>query len=164
MASVSDLKQFIPNLRCYSRALTGNWQRADDLVEVCLQSATKNFMAVPHNSVHTWLFSLLHDAIVREAASGELPRKASVLARDPPSDTHVADSREPGLQMAFRALGFAQKAVLFLMAIEDFSDQEAAIITRMTVLDVRQALREALDQLNALPLGFLALRGEEADE
>jgi len=42
------------------------------------------------------------------------------------------------------------------MAVEDFSDQEAAIITRMTVHNVRKAHREALDQLGALPLGFVA--------
>jgi len=156
MASASDLKRAIPNLRCYSRALSGDPDLADDLVETCLRTAADIFETIPQNGVRIWLFTMLHAVILRNAPSGRRPRPATTPARWPPSDTHVADSREPGLQLAFRALGFAQKAILFLMAVEDFSDQEAAIITRMTVHNVRKALREALDQLGALPLGFVA--------
>lgn len=164
MVEISVLKKLIPHLRRYSRAMTGHHDVADGLVEECLRIAAKNFVNVPHDGVRVWLFTLQHDAIVRETPSAQQPREASALARGPPSDLHVADSRDPGLQLAFHALTFAQKAVLFLMAVEGFSDREAAIITRMTVRNVRQALREAFDQLGALPLGFLALRKEEADE
>jgi len=148
----------IPNLRCYSRALTGNWDIADDLVAECLHIAMENLDEIPHDGMRVWLFTRLHNLIAHMAPSGQQPRKTSALARGPPSDAHVADSREPGLQLAFHALTFAQKAVLFLVVIEEFSAQEVAIITRMTVRNVRQSLREALDQLSALPLGFLALK------
>lgn len=158
MSATSRLKRTIPNLRCYSRALTGDWETADDLVAECLRVAIGNLDKVPQNGMRVWLFTCLHDLIAHADPSGQQPRKASALARGPPSDTHVADSREPGLQLAFHALTFAQKAVLFLIAIEEFSVQEVAIITRMTVRNVRQSLREAFDQLGALPLGFLALK------
>ena len=158
MLIISRLKTTIPHLRCYARALTGDWTVADDLVAECLRIAVENLEEVPQDGVRIWLFTRLHDLIAHMAPSSQQRRKASALARGPPSDTHVADSREPGLQLAFHALTFAQKAVLFLVVIEEFSDQEVAIITRMTVRNVRQALREAFDQLGALPLGFLTLR------
>ena len=158
MTPISRLEKMIPNLRCYSRALTGNWDLADELVAECLRIAMENLDAIPHDVMRVWLFTRLHDLIAHMAPGGQQRRKTSALARGPPSDTHVADSREPGLQLAFHALTFAQKAVLFLVAIEEFSVQEVAIITRLTVRNVRQSLREALDQLSALPLGFLALK------
>ncbi len=164
MASISSLENFLPNLRCYSRALTGNPEIADDLVEKCLHTAIKNFEPAPQNGVRIWVFSLLHDVLIREAQSDRRLRKPTTLPQGSASDARVADGREPGLQLAFHALGFAQKAVLFLMAVEDFSDQEAAIITRMTVANVRKALRDALDQLSALSLVFLALRREGENE
>ena len=158
MSAISRLKMTIPNLRCYSRALTGDCNIADDLVAKCLRIAMENLAEIPHDGMRVWLFTRLHDLIAHMVPSGRQTREASALARGPPSDTHVADSREPGLQLAFHALTFAQKAVLFLVAIEEFSVQEVATITRMTVRNVRQSLREAFDQLGALPLGFLALK------
>ncbi|WP_448190918.1 sigma factor-like helix-turn-helix DNA-binding protein [Azospirillum sp. sgz301742] len=158
MSTISRLKSTIPNLRCYSRALTGDWEVADDLVAECLRIAMENLDEIPHDGLRVWLFTRLHDLIAHMAPRGQQPRKAPALARGPPSDTRVADSREPGLQLAFHALTFAQKAVLFLVSIEEFSVQEVAAITRMTVRNVRRSLREAFDQLDALPLGFLALK------
>ncbi|BAI71768.1 RNA polymerase sigma-70 factor, ECF subfamily [Azospirillum sp. B510] len=156
MSPESLLEQSIPDLRAYARALIGDRELADKIVKDFLRSIRKNSSSVPHDGARFRLFTFLHDLIVREATGKQQPKVAISPARGPPAGVEIADGRDPGLQLAFRALSLVQKAVVFLMAIEEFSDQEAAIITRMPVAEVRQTLRDALDHLGRMPLGLIS--------
>lgn len=130
---------------------------ADRIVKECLQSIRLSSTPPLQEGARFRLFALLHDLIVRKAAEGRQPNVAIAPARGPLVGVQIADGRDPGLQLAFRALSLTQKAVVFLMAIEEFSDQETAIITRLPVAQVRQILREALDWLGRMPLGLISL-------
>lgn len=157
MMQESLLEKSVPALRAYARALTGDRELADGIVKECLQSVRMNSSTMVHDGARFRLFTLLHDLIVREATGKRQPKVAISPARGPPAGVEIADGRDPGLQLAFRALSLVQKAVVYLMAIEEFSDQETAIITRMPVAEVRQTLRDALDHLGRMPLGLISL-------
>lgn len=163
----SDLEGLTPNLRGYARALTGNRNLADELVIECLHNLTRNSAPREAHDLRVRLFTHLHGLIIptisgQPALGVRSPQIRGMRESGPLPDTQVADGRAPGLQLAFRALSTDQRAVLYLMAIEEFSDQEAAVITRMTVQAVRSVLRESLDRLSILPLSLVALKGMDS--
>ena len=52
----------IPSLRRYARALTGSVDRADDLVQDCLERAIARFEQFQAGTdLRAWLFTILHN-------------------------------------------------------------------------------------------------------
>ena len=75
------LEEQIPRLRRYARALTHDVERADDLVQSCLERAiTKQHLWQPGTDLRAWLFTILHNQHVNEVRHS-VREGVSILAR-----------------------------------------------------------------------------------
>src|SRR5437762_13103136 len=57
---------FIPNLRRYARALVGDREGADDLVQDTLERAVRKFHLWRPGDLRAWLFSIMHNVFVNQ--------------------------------------------------------------------------------------------------
>lgn len=152
--SVSEcLAEQIAGLRRYAFALTGGQQEAEDLVQDTLVRA---LAAAP--SFHTggnlraWLFSIMHNAFVsdlrqRRPPMVDLNDEASAVAQ-PPAQLMRLEVRD--VLAALARLPEAQRAALSLIALEDFSYEQAARVQGIPLGTLMSRLargREALRQL-----------------
>jgi RNA polymerase sigma-70 factor, ECF subfamily len=121
---------FIPNLRRYARALVGDRDGADDLVQDTLERAVRKFHLWKPGDLRAWLFSIMHNVFVNQL-------KARKIAPEVEIDLETLAARIPGatatdvldLQRALGTLAPEQREVVLLVALED-----------MTYADVSRAL------------------------
>jgi len=65
----------IPRLRRYARALTGNAERADDLVqETLVRAISKRRLWQMGTELRAWQFTIMHNQHVNLVASGDARR------------------------------------------------------------------------------------------
>ena len=121
---------YIPNLRRYARALVGDREGADDLVQDTLERAVRKFHLWRPGDLRAWLFSIMHNVFVNQLKARRIAPEVDIdeasIAAPIPSVTSmdVAD-----VQRALGALAPEQREVLLLVALED-----------MTYADVSRAL------------------------
>jgi RNA polymerase sigma-70 factor (ECF subfamily) len=112
---------YIPNLRRYARALVGDRDGADDLVQDTLERAVRKFHLWRPGDLRAWLFSIMHNVFVNQL-------KARKIAADVEIDDSFA-APIPGatssdildLQRALGTLAPEQREVVLLVALEDMS-------------------------------------------
>jgi len=146
------LEPQIPRLRRYSRALTRDTQRADDLVQdTLLRALMKQDRWEPGTNLRAWLFTLMHNQHVnnvrrasREAGSIDIDDVSSSLV----ANTDPTASRQlHELQRALDQLLTEQREAILLVGLEGFSYEDAAKILSVPIGTVRSRLsrgREAL--------------------
>ncbi|MFJ1300946.1 RNA polymerase sigma factor [Pseudomonadota bacterium AL_CKDN230030165-1A_HGKHYDSX7] len=145
----------IPSLRRYARGLTGDRDRADDLVQDTLERAWSRYSRwQQRGELRAWMFGIMHNHFVdglraRQrglevvAEDGELPE---VPVRATQSDAlEVRD-----LDRCLARLAPEQRAVLLLVAVESFSYREAAQVLDVPVGTVMSRLSRARERLAAL--------------
>ena len=121
---------FIPNLRRYARALVGDRDGADDLVQDTLERAVRKFHLWKPGDLRAWLFSIMHNVFVNQLKARKISPtveidEATIAAHIPTvTSVDVID-----LQRALLTLAPEQRAVVLLVALED-----------MTYADVSRAL------------------------
>jgi len=121
---------YIPNLRRYARALVGDRDGADDLVQDTLERAVRKFHLWRPGDLRAWLFSIMHNVFVNQLKARKISSEvdideASIAAPIPGATTlDVAD-----VQRALDRIAPEQREVLLLIALED-----------MTYADVSRAL------------------------
>ena len=121
---------YIPNLRRYARALVGDRDGADDLVQDTLERAVRKFHLWRPGDLRAWLFSIMHNVFVNQLKARKISSEvdideASIAAPIPGATTlDVAD-----VQRALARIAPEQREVLLLIALED-----------MTYADVSRAL------------------------
>ena len=121
---------YIPNLRRYARALVGDRDGADDLVQDTLERAVRKFHLWRPGDLRAWLFSIMHNVFVNQLKarriSPEVDIDEAAIAAPIPTATSIDVS---DVQRALSALAPEQREVLLLVALED-----------MTYADVSRAL------------------------
>ena len=121
---------FIPNLRRYARALVGDRDGADDLVQDTLERAVRKFHLWRPGDLRAWLFSIMHNVFVNQlkarkiAPSVEIDEEMIAAHMPTVTSTDVMD-----LDRALLRLAPEQREVVLLVALED-----------MTYADVSHAL------------------------
>jgi len=147
----------IPHLRRYARALVGDRDHADDLVQDCLERAwSRMHLWRAGTNIRAWLFTILHNlhanaARKRSTQPGMLDAEAVALA--------VPPTQEDGLNVrsvwrAFAGLPEAQRAAILLISVEEMSYQQAAAVLDIPVGTLMSRIhrgRERLRQLMANP-------------
>lgn len=154
--------EHIPRLRRYARALVGNRDMADDLVQDCVERALSRLhLWRREGDLRAWLFTIMHNVHVNAARRRN--RMPAMVTIDPamPHLTDpglaVAPTQGAGLELAQidRALGLLpveQRQVILLTGLEGLRYEETARVLGIPVGTVMSRLsrgREALRRLTA---------------
>lgn len=132
MTEVLDgIEAHIPALRRYARALTGNADQADDLVQDCLERAIrKQSLFRRETNLKAWLFTILVNLFRNERKRKAAVRFDALSESAEPSEAPPQPGRI-ALAEAARAiqrLPGDQREALLLVVVEGASYSEAAAI------------------------------------
>ena len=130
---LDEMEAIVPALRRYARALTRNADRADDLVQDCLERAIrKQALWQPSGSLKSWLFRILLNLYRNELRvarrRGEHVAFETLLVE--PSVAAAQPGRVALAEMAreIDALATDQREALLLVVLEGLSYSEAASV------------------------------------
>ncbi len=149
----------LPSLRRYARALTGDKEAADDLVQDCLERALDRLELWRHGeSPRRWLFTIMHRLHL-----GELRRAArrprherledvtegadGTLARPPSQAAHI-HARQ--VLAALAELPIEQRQAVLLVGVEGMSYAEAAAVLDISVGTLMSRLSRGRKKLREL--------------
>ncbi len=151
----ASIEAHIPGLRRFARALVrGDRERADDLVQDSLERALSRWhLRRAEGDLRGWLYTILynrflseqlrqtrrgvHDTLT-EAVESELPQIRG-------GQDEALEHRD--LLRAFAALPEEQRSVLFLVAVEDLSYEEAARVLGVPIGTVMSRLSRGRERL-----------------
>jgi RNA polymerase sigma-70 factor (ECF subfamily) len=144
----------IPRLRRYARALTGNRDAADDLVQDTLERAlSRSALFRPGADARAWLFSIMHNTFVNGVRSPAASRTTALadnahepIARDMAHDGLILRDIE-------RALGLLppeQRAVVLLVGLEELSYEATARVIGAPLGTVMSRLSRGRERLRTL--------------
>jgi RNA polymerase sigma-70 factor (ECF subfamily) len=151
---IDELEACVPSLRRYARALAGERDLADDLVQSCLERAWKRRQLWRRTgSLRSWLFTILHNVYANEMRSRSrrprtVPLDALQHAGDPPAQDAHAAARE--VLVALDTLPDEQRQVILLVGMEGFSYREAAAALDVPIGTVMSRLSRGRERLRAL--------------
>lgn len=146
---------FIPNLRRYARALVGDRDGADDLVQDTLERAwAKLHLYRRGTDLRAWLFTVMHNVHVNRVRATrpvdpldeEMPELAQ---RGTQSDGLLVRD----LDRAIARLPADQRAVLLLVTLEEMSYEEVARTLGIPIGTVMSRLSRAREKLRTMMLG-----------
>ena len=150
------LLNWVPRLRRYARALAGNRQDADDLVQDTLERAwAKAGLWRGVGDMRAWLFGIMHNLHVDGVRR---PRLHTVTMDDQTPEVPVAPTQGErlavfDLQAALEQLPSEQKEVLLLVALEDMAYAEVASTLGIPIGTVMSRLSRGRERLRALMEG-----------
>lgn len=131
---MDEIEECVPALRRYARALTHDPDRADDLVQDCLERAIrKRGLWRPSGTVRSWMFRILlniHRNDVRQLRRAPAPVSLDALPGSDPAGPDVQPGRLALAETAraMQALPLEQREALLLVAVEEMSYAEAAAV------------------------------------
>lgn len=155
---VSSIEQHMPGLRRFARALVrGDSERADDLVQDSLERALSRWrLRRAEGDLRAWLYTILYNRFLsdqlRQKRRGVHDTLTEAIESELPQIRGGQDEalEHRDLLRAFAALPGEQRAVLFLVGVEDLSYEQAARVLGVPIGTVMSRLwrgRERLRQL-----------------
>ena len=150
------LLTWVPRLRRYARALAGNRDDADDLVQDTLERAwAKASLWHGVADMRAWLFSIMHNLHVDGIRR---PKLATVSMDDDTPEVAVAPTQGErlavlDLQAALDLLPIEQKQIVLLVALEDMAYADVAVALGIPVGTVMSRLSRGRERLRALMEG-----------
>ncbi|SDI25295.1 RNA polymerase sigma factor [Propionivibrio dicarboxylicus] len=143
----------LPRLRRYARALVGNREAADDLVQDTLERAwTRLSQWQAGSDLRAWLFSIMHNLRI-----DQMRRPAPPMAsfEDEAIDLPVRATQSDRIEVsdlgaALAALPEEQRAVVLLVAIEDMSYAEVAATLDIPLGTVMSRLARGRERLRQI--------------
>ena len=155
----ADLLRALPHLRAFAISLTGDIERADDLVQETIVRALGNLEKfAPGTNLHAWLFTILRNQFLtgwrktrREVEDVDGAHAARLcVAPDQDERLEVED-----LRAALAQLSPDQREAVLLVCAERYSYDEAAKICAVPVGTIKSRVCRARTRL-------VELMGEEA--
>jgi RNA polymerase sigma-70 factor (ECF subfamily) len=150
----AEVISWLPQLRRYARALTGDSAWADDLVQDTAERALARWAAFrPNSNLRAWLLTILrHLYIDQLRARREIPvDDESAPWRNLEAPTGVVDGLVlRDLQRALYCLPLEQREVLLLVCVEELTYQEASVALSVPVGTVMSRLSRAREHMRAL--------------
>jgi RNA polymerase sigma-70 factor, ECF subfamily len=143
----------IPHLRRYARALVGNRQHADDLVQDCLERAwSRMHLWRAGTNIRAWLFTILHNLHANAARKhSKQPRLVDAGAVDlPVRPTQEDELYVRDLWQAFAHLPELQRAAILLISVEEMSYEEAAAVLDIPVGTLMSRIHRGRERLREL--------------
>jgi RNA polymerase sigma-70 factor (ECF subfamily) len=153
MTPDESLLTWVPRLRRYARALTGNRDDADDLVQDTLERAwARAALWRGVIDMRGWLFSIMHnlhvDGVRRpRVATQPIDYDTPELATAPTQGERLAVL---DLQAALDRLPIEQKEIVLLVALEDMAYADVAQTLGIPIGTVMSRLSRGRERLRAL--------------
>ena len=150
------LLPWIPRLRRYARALVGNRDGADDLVQDTLERAlAKAALWRGVADMRAWLFGMMHNLHVDGVRR---PKLHTVVLDDDTPEVPVAATQGDrlavlDLQAALERLPVEQREIILLVALEDMSYAEVAATLGIPIGSVMSRLSRGRERLRSLMEG-----------
>ncbi|MBE7941678.1 MULTISPECIES: RNA polymerase sigma factor [Ramlibacter] len=150
------LLSWVPRLRRYARALAGNREDADDLVQDTLERAwTRSALWSGVGDMRAWLFSIMHNVHVDRVRR---PRVPTVDLDEQTPEVSVAAQQGDrlavlDLQAALEQLPVEQKEIILLVALEDMPYADVARTLGIPIGTVMSRLSRGRERLRALMEG-----------
>lgn len=153
--SIADaLLAAVPSLRAFAISLSGNVDRADDLVQDTLLRALSHIDSFePGTNLHAWLFTILRNLFHSEYRKQRREVldidgvHASKLATQPEQSDHLFME---DFKLALGRLPHDQREALLLVGASGFSYEEAADICNCAVGTIKSRVNRARSKLAAL--------------
>src|SRR5260221_8338525 len=147
----ADLLACIPHLRAYARFLTGNRERADDLVQdALLRALTAAHQFQPGTNLKAWIFTILRNLFYNEIRKNRLKvQSIDDIPGEGPATPPTQDSNleVAGYRRAFWQLGQSQREVLIMVGASGLSYEEAAAICQCAVGTIKSRVSRARREL-----------------
>ena len=147
------LLTWVPRLRRYARALVGNRDDADDLVQDTLERAlAKSVLWRGVADMRALLFSIMHNLHIDGVRR---PRLHTVAVDDDTPEVLVAPTQEErlavlDLQSALERLPSEQREIILLVALEDMAYAEVAETLGIPIGSVMSRLSRGRERLRQL--------------
>jgi len=147
----------MPHLRAFARFLTGNRERADDLVQdAVVRALTAAHQFQPGTNFKAWMFTILRNLFYNEGRKARM--KTEPLDEVTENQHSAAPSQEAGLEFddfrrAFWRLTEEQREVLILVGASGVSYEEAAEICNCAVGTIKSRVSRARAQLTRILSG-----------
>ena len=151
---------YIPNLRRYARALVGDRDGADDLVQDTLERAVRKFHLWRPGDLRAWLFSIMHNVFVNQlkarkiAPSVEIDEEMIAAHMPTVTSTDVMD-----LDRALLRLAPEQREVVLLVALEDMTYADVSHALGIPIGTVMSRLSRGRERLRGLMSGEVSRSG-----
>lgn len=160
MRARPDLIEHLPRLRRYARALTGDANRADDLVQDTLERAlAKLDLWQPGSDLRAWLFTLMHNLFVNQIRVRRPQETVMEDALDEPvSGGQMEALAARDIHAALAQLPEEQRAVLLLVGLEQFGYAEAAQVLGVPTGTVMSRLSRARERMRQMLAGEPAIK------
>jgi len=153
MTPDESLLTWVPRLRRYARALAGNRDDADDLVQDTLERAwARAALWRGVTDMRGWLFSIMHNLHVDGVRR---PRLATQAIDDDTPELATAPTQGErlavlDLQAALDQLPIEQKEIVLLVALEDMAYADIAKTLGIPIGTVMSRLSRGRERLRAL--------------
>lgn len=160
---LDEIEICVPALRRYARALTRDFDRADDLVQDCLERAIrKSGLFRPRGPLRAWLFTMLLNLYRNQARARR--RQGELTPLDGLAFEPAVPAAQPGhialaeLARAIDTLPGDQREALLLVVLEDMPYADAAAILGVPVGTLMSRLGRARAALRTMTGGDPAPR------
>jgi RNA polymerase sigma-70 factor, ECF subfamily len=149
-----DILACLPHLRAFARSLTGDRDRADDLVQdAVLRALSAASQYTPGTNFKAWIFTIL-----RNLYFNEFRRNRALMRPLEAADLEIhatAPSQQAGLEFddfrrAFRTLPAEQREALVLVGADGFRYEEAAAICGCPVGTIKSRVARARSEIERL--------------
>lgn len=154
MSFEADVVGWLPQLRRYARALTGDPAWADDLVQDTAERALTRVRTFrPDSNLRAWLLTILRHLYVDQLRAR---REIAIDDEHGPWQTLEAPSGQVDslmlrdVQRMLYRLPFEQREVLLLVSVEELSYQEVASVLGVPIGTVMSRLARAREHMRRL--------------
>jgi RNA polymerase sigma-70 factor (ECF subfamily) len=150
----ADMVVWLPQLRRYAYALTGDPAWADDLVQDTAERALLRSASFrPDSNLRAWLLTIL-----RHLYLDQLRGRREIATDDEHAPWHLMPAPAGqvdglvlrDLQRALYCLSLEQREVVLLVCVEELSYQEASVVLSVPVGTVMSRLARGREHLRAL--------------
>ncbi len=153
---LDEIEEQVPALRRYARALTGSADRADDLVQDCIERAIrKKALFRPRQPVRPWLFAILLNIFRNDLKRRRRTDHAGLEALTIEPSQPAPQPDRLALSEVARAMGKLpgeQREALLLVALEEMSYADAAQTLGIPIGTLMSRLSRARATLKRLTL------------
>lgn len=149
--------QFLPRLRRFAYALTGDWDKGDDLVqETCIRALSRVEQFQPGTSVESWMFRIAQNIWIDQVrqsktrgASVEVEAAYDLVGSDGRQVTEARLTLE-AVNRAIAQLPADLRILIALTSIDGRTYQQAAEIVQTPIGTVMSRLARARKKLHEL--------------